>query len=514
MDGNTKDRTGLTQEQLETVLERIDELVGVMRVDAPGNYRIIAANQAYFKDSPLQRHEVIGRRLDEWLPPQGFKIWDAKAREVLAFKRTLHFENITYTLKSPKCLEQHWTPILDNDGRVGHILVVARDVTELRNVQDRLRQSEKMEAVGQLAGGIAHDFNNLLTAINGFAYLALVREDMPPDLREFVEGIRRSGERAAALTSQLLAYSRKSVLMPSLVNLNHAVSEMEKILRRLIQENINVVARLQPDLGAVKVDAGQMSQVILNLAVNARDAMPKGGTLTLETANVALPGAAEESPPDAPPGNYIMLSVRDTGVGMTPEVKARIFEPFFTTKDVGLGTGLGLSSVYGIIRQSGGRISVHSTVGEGSVFRIFLPMAEGSASAPSTPITEASPSGRESVLLVEDEEPVRTFIRRALEMLGYAVHEASGGDAAIKALEAGQAADILITDMIMPGLAGTGLAERARALRPGLRVLYISGYADQSLVRQALDDQDAQFLQKPFSPAQLAQRVRNVLDRR
>ena len=501
-------------DQLEAVLERIDELVGVMRVEAPGRYRILAANQAYFANSPKQRHEVIGKSLEEFLTPEGFKVWDAKAREVLAFKRSIRFESVTYTMSSPQNLEQNWAPILDDQGNVGHILVVARNITELKRVQERLRQSEKMEAVGQLAGGIAHDFNNLLTAINGFAYLALIRPDMPPDLREFIDGIRRSGERAAALTSQLLAYSRKSVLMPTLVSLNAAVGEMEKILRRLIRENITVVARLQPDLGLVKVDSGQISQVILNLAVNARDAMPMGGQLTFETYNAILPGARDETPQDAPPGHYVALAVKDNGTGMSPETKARIFEPFFTTKEAGLGTGLGLSSVYGIIRQSGGHILVQSKPGEGSVFRIFLPLAEGSQATPAMPRFESSPAGKEAILLVEDEEPVRTFITRALQMLGYTVHEAAGGDAALHALEEGNAADLLITDMIMPGMAGTQLAERARILKPGLRVLYISGYSDHTLVRQALEENDAQFLQKPFSPAQLAHRVRDVLDRR
>jgi signal transduction histidine kinase len=513
LDGIGQERTGLTIEQLETVLERIDELVGVMRVEGPGRYRILAANQAYFSASRKPRHEVVGRLVEEWIGPEGFKVWDAKAREVIAFKRSLRFESVSYTMSPPQNLEHSWAPILDDRGEVGHILVVARNVTELKRVQERLRHSEKMEAVGQLAGGIAHDFNNLLTAINGFAYLALIRQDMPEDMREYIDGIRRSGERAAALTSQLLAYSRKSVLMPTLVNLNTAVGEMEKILRRLIQEDIVVVARLQPDLGLVKVDAGQISQVILNLAVNARDAMPTGGSLTLETMNVRLPGA-EHAPPDAPPGAYVVLAVRDNGTGMTPEIKARIFEPFFTTKDPGRGTGLGLSSVYGIIRQSGGHVTVQSAPGQGSTFRIFLPVANGPDIVPAAPQNEPPPRGKESVLLVEDEEPVRTFVRRALEVLGYAVREASGGDQALKALEGGLEAELLVTDLIMPGMAGTTLAQKARALRPDLRVLYISGYADNAMLRLALSDKEAQFLQKPFSPSQLALRVRHILDRR
>ncbi|MDB5048779.1 MAG: domain S-box protein [Fibrobacteres bacterium] len=513
-EGNQDQSTGLSLEQLETILERIDELVGVMKVEAPGRYRILAANHAYFANSPKTRDQLIGKLLEEWLSPEGFRVWDAKAREVLAFNRSIHFESTSYTLSTPQTLEQHWTPIKDKEGNVTHILVVARNITELKRVQERLRQSEKMEAVGQLAGGIAHDFNNLLTAINGFAYLALTRKDIPDDLREYIDGIRRSGERAAALTSQLLAYSRKTVLLPSLMNMNSAVAEMEKILRRLIHENISVAARLQPDLGLVKVDPGQMSQVILNLAVNARDAMPHGGHLNLETANVKLPGPQDETPGDAPAGAYVMLAVKDNGSGMSPEVRDRIFEPFFTTKEAGSGTGLGLSSVYGIVKQSGGYITVQSKSGLGSIFRIFLPMAvPAGVASPAAATLEATPGGKESVLLVEDEEPVRTFVKRALELLGYTVHETGDSEKALADLDAGLQVNLLITDMIMPGMAGTKLAERARARCPGLKVLYISGYADHSLVRQALSEKGAQFLQKPFSPAQLSQIVRQVLDK-
>jgi two-component system cell cycle sensor histidine kinase/response regulator CckA len=507
------DKTGLTPEQLESILERIDELVGLMRVESPGRYRILAANQAYFANSPKSRDQVIGKTLDEFLTPEGFRIWDAKAREVLTFKRAIRFESTTYTMTTPQILEQSWTPILDPEGDCTHILVVARNVTELKGVQERLRQSEKMEAVGQLAGGIAHDFNNLLTAINGFAYLALTRKDIPADLREYVEGIRRSGERAAALTTQLLAYSRKTVLLPTLVNMNAAVAEMEKIIRRLIHEDITVIASLQPDLALVKVDPGQLSQVILNLAVNARDAMPNGGTLTLETANIILPGSVEMTPPDAPPGAYVMFSVTDDGSGMAPEIRKRIFEPFFTTKEAGRGTGLGLSSVYGIVKQSGGHLTVQSRVGKGSTFRIFFPMSDHAAGAPNAaPSAESIPAGSESVLLVEDEEPVRNFVKRALELLGYSVRDTGDTAEALRLLKDGTSADILITDLILPGMAGTKLSQRARVLRPDLRVLYISGYADVDVVKLALADRDSQFLQKPFSPAQLAQKVRQVLD--
>ena len=507
-----------SERELSLIYENVTDLVGLMRVNRPGDYKILTANSAYFRLSPKTREQVIGKKLEEFLTPEGFKLWDEKAREILKRKKEIRFESTTYTVKPPLTLEHHWSPILSEDGKVSHILATARNVTELKAAQEKLRQSEKMEAMGQLAGGVAHDFNNLLTAINGFAYLSLARDDLPGELREYLEGIRKAGEKAASLTSQLLAYSRKTVMMPRLLNLNISVSEMEKILRRLIHEDITVTADLKPDLGLVKVDPGQMSQVILNLAVNARDAMPRGGSLRLETENVFLPDGTAAAPADAKPGPYVTFTVRDTGIGMTDEVRQKIFEPFFTTKEPGQGTGLGLSSVYGIVQQSGGYITVESETDKGSTFRVFLPMTEAVEETGRSPDPEHAPRGKESLLLVEDEEPVRIFIRKALESLGYTVRECRDGNDALRILEEeGKqkkpgTIHLLLTDLVMPGVAGSSLFQRARELRPGLKALFISGYADHELVRETLSSPGVQFLQKPFSPVQLALKVRQVLD--
>ncbi len=507
-----------SERELSLIYENVTDLIGLMQVNGPGDYNILTANRAYFLLSPKTREQVIGKKLEEFLTPEGYALWDGKAREILKHKKPIHFESQTFSIKTPITLEHHWSPILSEDGSVSHILFTAKNVTELKTARDKLRQSEKMEAMGQLAGGVAHDFNNLLTAINGFAYLSLARGDLPGDIKEYLEGIRKAGEKAASLTSQLLAYSRKTVMMPRLLNLNVSVAEMDKILRRLIHEDITVTSNLKPDLGLVKVDPGQMSQVVLNLAVNARDAMPRGGQLSLETDNVFLPGGMPGAPAEALPGPYVVFTVRDTGVGMTAEVREKIFEPFFTTKEPGQGTGLGLSSVYGIVQQSGGCMAVESEPGKGSTFRVFLPMAEASEEPGIGPAPEHAPRGRETLLLVEDEEPVRIFIRKALESLGYTVRDCRDGNEAMRILE-DQAKQrkpatihLLLTDLIMPGVAGSSLFQRAREFRPDLKALFISGYADHALVKETLSLPGVQFLQKPFSPVQLALKVRQALD--
>ncbi len=501
------------ERELSLIYDHVTDLVGLLRVSAPGEYRILTANSAYFRLSPKTPQEVIGKRLEEFLTPEGFAIWDGKLREIIEHKKAIRFESETYTMNAPFHLDQNWMPVLDDKEEVTHVLVTARDITELKATQERLRQSEKMEAIGQLAGGVAHDFNNLLTAINGFADLSLVRSDLPAEVREYLESIRRSGDKAAALTSQLLAYSRKTMMVPRQLNLNASVTDMEKILRRLINEDITISTRLKPDLGDVRADPGQISQVILNLAVNARDAMPAGGKLTLETSNVSLPAAQAYSPVDAKPGPYVRLSVRDSGTGMSESVRARIFEPFFTTKEAGQGTGLGLSSVYGIVRQSGGYITVQSTVGKGSTFHLLLPRVDSHEMGSSAPAAESAPLGRENVLLVEDEEPVRIFLAKALESFGYTVRKCRNGSEALNALrENPLSSQLVITDLVMPGMSGSALSKTARQLNPLVKVLFISGYADHSLAKEALSLAGAYFLQKPFSSAQLAMRVRQALD--
>jgi two-component system cell cycle sensor histidine kinase/response regulator CckA len=393
-------------------------------------------------------------------------------------------------------------------------LVLARDVTARRQLEDQLRQAQKMEAVGQLAGGIAHDFNNLLTAILGCTQLLLHATPPEDARREDVEEIKNAGLRAAELTRQLLAFSRRQVLAPKLLDLNAVVANMDKMLRRLIGEDVALATELAADLGPVSADPGQLEQVLLNLAVNARDAMPQGGRLTIATANVLLTEEYAERHHRLPPGHYVLLAVSDTGIGMDEATQKHLFEPFFTTKEVGKGTGLGLATVYGIVKQSGGYIWVYSEPDHGTTVRVYLPRVPGAAEP--LPAAEPAPElrrGTETVLLVEDATPVRTLARKSLENCGYRVLDAADGRAALE-LSAHHAGgiDILVTDVVMPGMSGRELAERLAPLRPGMRVLYTSGYTDDAMVHQGVLRSGVAFLQKPFVPESLARKVREVLD--
>ncbi|HEY3348957.1 MAG TPA: ATP-binding protein [Thermoanaerobaculia bacterium] len=385
---------------------------------------------------------------------------------------------------------------------------------ERERAEESLRQSQKMDAVGQLAGGVAHDFNNLLTAILGYADLLASRPAIEGGAREEVAEIRNAGERAATLTRQLLAFSRKQVLEPVVLHVNDLVGDLEKMLRRLIGEDVDLVSILDPSVGNVRADPGQLEQVILNLVVNARDAMPRGGKLTIETANADLDEAYSQRHAAARPGRYVMVAVSDTGFGMDASTVEHIFEPFFTTKEKGKGTGLGLSTVYGIVKQSGGNIWVYSEPGKGTAFKVYLPrvddaVAEG-VSAEASPLPAAA--ANETILLVEDEESVRTLARRILVGHGYRVLEASGGEAALEAFRAhGARIDLLVTDLVMPDMAGTDLAARLNERHPDLRVLFMSGYTGDAAVRSGQLVQGRAFLQKPFTPAVLLRRVRDSL---
>ena len=383
-----------------------------------------------------------------------------------------------------------------------------------REKGEQLRQAQKMEAVGKLAGGIAHDFNNLLTAITGYSELTLRRLRAEDPLRRNVEEIKKAGERAASLTRQLLAFSRKQVLQPKVLDLNAVVSDMEKMLRRLIGEDIELRTALAADLGSVKADPGQIEQVLMNLAVNARDAMPQGGNLIIETENVYLNEGYATRHIAVKPGPYVMLAVSDTGEGMSEETQSRIFEPFFTTKEVGKGTGLGLSTVYGIVKQSGGNIWVYSEVGEGTVFKIYLPRVDEAAQEYKPgPEAQESLDGTEVILLAEDDERVRGLVREVLEGYGYRVLEAEGGSAALSVSERHEGPiHLLLTDVVMPKMSGRELAIRLARVRPEMKVLYMSGYTDESIVHHGVLDAGTPFLQKPFEAEALARKVRELLD--
>ena len=380
-------------------------------------------------------------------------------------------------------------------------------------LEEQLRHSQKMEAVGRLAGGIAHDFNNLLTAIIGYTEIVLYGLDPKDDRRADAEEIGRAAMRAADLTRQMLAFSRRQVLQPKIIDLNTALTKVEPMLRRMIGEDIVMTVNGRAANAYVRVDPGQVEQVVMNLVVNARDAMPQGGRLNVETGEAVLDEAAVAETPDARPGEYVMLSVSDTGIGMPPDVRARIFEPYFTTKEVGKGTGLGLSTAYGIVRQSEGHIAVSSELGLGTTFRIYLPRSE----APPPVVVEAGgermPEGTEHILLVEDDASVRRLGKELLVRLGYSVTEAASGRAGL-ALGSDDTRhfDLALCDVILGDMSGPAVVEALRALRPTIRVLYMSGYTDEAIVKTGVLDEGMPFLQKPFTPMQLSRKIREVLD--
>jgi PAS domain S-box-containing protein len=393
---------------------------------------------------------------------------------------------------------------------------LVEDVTEQRSLEAQFRQAQRLEAVGRLAGGVAHDFNNVLTAIAGYSDLLLADLEAGDPKRQDVEEIRAATERAAALTRQLLAFSRKQVLQTRVVDLNAVVKVLEKMLRRLIGEDVRLAFTPGAGLDAVRVDPGQVEQMILNLAVNARDAMPDGGRLTIETANVRLDEAFARDHHGAVPGRYVMLAVSDTGVGMDAEVRSHVFEPFFTTKEQGKGTGLGLATVYGIVKQSGGTVWVYSEPGRGTTFKIYFPQVdEPPEAAAAAPADQVAAGGRETVLLAEDDAAVRAVVADVLAQKGYVALRAPDGQTALEMARAHPGRiQLLITDMIMPGMSGRELAETLVALRPGVRVLYMSGYTDDAVVRHGVLEAGVPYLQKPFTPDALARKVREVLDRR
>lgn len=404
--------------------------------------------------------------------------------------------------------------LYDERGAMIGILGVVRDITEHRQLEAQLHQSQKMEAIGRLAGGIAHDFNNLLMVIMSYSELLLDDIDPQHPCRHDVEEILHATRRATALTRQLLAFSRKQVLQPEIINLNTVVIDIDKLLRRLIGEDITLCTILEPELRSVKVDPGQIEQVIMNLAINARDAMPQGGTLTIRTANTDLDWCDLDRHIPIPVGPYVLLEVRDTGVGMDAQTQAHMFEPFFTTKEPGKGTGLGLSTVYGIVNQSHGSIRVESAPGQGTTVMIYLPCTSETVEVHMT-YTQSTdlPNGTETILLVEDEPAVRTLIRQVLQARGYTILEASYGPEALYMAEHyQQPIHLLLTDMVMPEMNGRELARQLACIRPTTRVLYMSGYADSYLVPHDLSAPGVAFLQKPVTPDVLIRQVRALLD--
>ena len=460
--------------------------------------------------------EYRGRNAFEFLHP------DDVPEVAQAFQQALQSHGDTPQLTfrfrhrdgSYRILEGRGNNLLD-DPVVGGIIFNSRDVTERKKLEEQFLQSQKVQAIGQLAGGVAHDFNNILTAILGYSDVSLRQLSPNSTLYQNTSEIRKAAERAASLTRQLLAFSRKQVLQPRVLDLNLVVADMDKMLRRLLGEHIDLVAVLPENTGRIRADPGQIQQILMNLAVNARDAMPAGGKLTIQTSNLTLDPEYVRLRPEVTPGEYVMLAVNDNGTGMTPEVQARVFEPFFTTKKTGEGTGLGLATCHGIVKQSGGHIAVSSEPGHGTTFKVLLPRVEAQLETPAAPEPppEEMPHGTETVLLVEDEPMLLELGCLVLGELGYRVLNACNGVEALRVVAAhpDSSIDLLVTDVVMPEMGGTELAHQMRSRSPRTRVLFCSGYTEDAITRDGVLQRGTSFMQKPYSVATLASRVREVL---
>jgi PAS domain S-box-containing protein len=487
-------------EQLPAVLWTVDR--SLMFTSALG---------AGFARLKIKPDELVGMSLLDY-----FETADQTFLPIAAHRRAVAGEPMTFHVEwksgSYAC---HVEPLRDSDGQVSGAICMSLDITDRKQLEEQLRQAQKMEAVGRLAGGIAHDFNNLLMVIQGYSDLLVERLPDGDPLRRNAEQIQMASQRASSLTRQLLAFSRKQMLAPKILNVQSVVAEMEKILRRLIGEDVQLETSSAPDLGLIKADRSQIEQVILNLAVNARDAMPQGGRLTIETANVELDASYSHPPAVLSPGRYVMLAVTDNGCGMDAETQAHVFEPFFTTKEKGKGTGLGLATVYGVVKQSGGYVWVYSEPGRGTSFKIYLPRIEETAvpaGRDGKSETQIPERGSETILLVEDEKGVRELAREYLASSGYTVIEAEDGHTALElaAMHVGPI-HLLLTDVVMPGISGRELAERVSQIRPGIKIIYMSGYTDQAVVHHGILRNDAVLLQKPFTLMTLAGKLREML---
>jgi PAS domain S-box-containing protein len=458
--------------------------------------------------------EAIGQSIAMLIPPNHINEEPLILERIRRGETINHYETVRRR-KDGSNIEISLTvsPIYDGDGNIVGASKIVRDITHLKETEEQLRQALKMEAVGRLAGGIAHDFNNLLTSIGGFAEMALIRAGGDALLQDYLEEITKSTSRAASLTQQLLAYSRKQILAPKVIDLNFTISELDKMLPRLIGEDIRFRTELDPGLGSIKADPTQIQQIIVNLVLNSRDAMPNGGTLDVRTYSVHIDGNNAPKELSDSHGAYAVLEVRDSGVGMTPEVQKRIFEPFFTTKEVGKGTGLGLSSVYGIVIQSGGAITVASQPGKGTTFVVYLPLVDGQGmKMPVQPVAKAHPAQHgETILLAEDEGSVRKFLAATLRSQGYNVVEAADGELALEASRRLAKIDLLLSDVVMPNMNGGKLAEAIKSAHPDIKVLFMSGYTKEILPPGAASTPDIRFLQKPFTQVELLAKIRDIL---
>lgn len=505
-----------TEEALRLRDHIIQELAqGILITDAtrPEN-PIIDASRGVHRLTGYSRDELLGKTFQFLQGPETDDETSQLLSDSLAAGKECNVELVNYR-KDGSIFYGNLAinPVHDKKGLLKYFVGILSDVSQRKRLEDQLRQSQKMEAVGRLAGGVAHDFNNLLTIITGYSEILLEQQGVDTIVRESAHAISEASSRAASLTRQLLGFSRKSILQPKVLDVNSVVSNIAAMLRRLIGEDIELVTNLAPFTQTVRVDPGQLDQILMNLAVNARDAMPRGGRLTISTSNVHLTESDVLASPECKPGRYVMLSVSDTGVGMTPETLPRIFEPFFTTKEIGKGTGLGLPMVLGIVQQSGGAIHVESQLNEGTVFKIYLPTIQHDELQP-TEFNQQQPlHGTETVLITEDEEAVRRLAEMSLRKYGYHVIAAASGLEAIQKYASHQGpVHLLLADVVMPGMSGPELAETLRQQQPPIKVLLMSGYTDDAVIRHGLLEDEINFIQKPFTPLALAEKIRAVLD--
>ena len=487
---------------------------GILAFD--GELCITAWNAGMERITGRDRTEVLGRSALDLSLFRSETGGDAHLRDALAGRSTVAKDRPFSIAETGRqgFFDSYSSPLRDGSGAIVGGLAIVHDITGRRELEEQMRQAQKMEAVGRLAGGVAHDFNNLLTAILGYSQLLRLRLAGNPDVLSDVAEVEKAAHRATSLTRQLLAFSRQQVLNPKVLNLNGVIVDMDKMLRRLIGADIDLRTVPTAGLGNIKADAGQIEQVVMNLVVNARDAMPKGGKLTIETANRTLEGTQVGSLENLAAGRYVLLAVTDSGAGMAPDVKARIFEPFFTTKDVGHGTGLGLSTVHGIVKQSGAHIEVYSEIGHGTTFKIYFPRVEGQAEETGSGRSRAhGAGGREAILVIEDDELVRNVTVRALRGRGYHVAETDDRERALELFAAQPGGFALVlTDVVMPGMSLGEMVQRLRARSLDTRILYMSGYTDRAILHQERIGAAEAFLQKPFSIDDLLDKVREVLD--
>jgi PAS domain S-box-containing protein len=500
-----------SEQRFRALIEQSWEAIALFSADG----RILYASPATTRVLGYEVEQFVGRSAFEFIHPDDHPFvlgriqlsLEQPGSSVDVHARVKH-QNGTW-----RELEGVFTNLL-SDPNVGAIVNNYRDVTERRQLERQFLHAQKMEAIGRLAGGVAHDFNNLLTVIIGHVELSTTAMASPTRVRRDLEDIRTAARRGAALTQQLLAFARKQVILPQTIDLNELLQRVDTMLRRVIGEDIDLLTQAAPGLRPVKVDPSQVEQVLLNLAINARDAMPRGGRLTLETADVRLDDSYVQQHPEVAVGDYVMLAISDTGVGMTDDVKAHVFEPFFTTKDQGTGTGLGLATCYGIVRQHGGHLWVYSEPERGTTFKLYFPAASGVPSEQREMETARTlMTGSETILLAEDDEAVRGITRDVLRQCGYVVLEAGDANEALRAeAQYGEVIHLLITDVVMPRMGGEELAQQLTMRRPSMKTLFISGYTETALIHQETLYNGAAYLPKPFTPQELVAKVRVLLD--